>query len=159
VIVNAICASSSCHFYYECKNKQGSCRNKFCVNQISGCRIMNNNNSFVLRAKTIFKNFIFLFFLRLGNYLHRKTWFIQLWYVRWQNVENLILRIVWASLYENYIWSSFLNPIFTILNYWKSELGLDWLLQHFHHCDWHNSLLCHICYQFNFFFHHITHSS
>jgi hypothetical protein len=43
--------------------------------------------------------------------------------------------------------------------YWKSELGLYWLLQYFHLCNWYNSLLCHIHYQFSFFFHHIPHSS
>jgi hypothetical protein len=31
-------------------------------------------------------------------------------------MENFILRVVRASFYENYIWSLFLNPIFTILN-------------------------------------------
>jgi hypothetical protein len=36
------------------------------------------------------------------------------------------------------------EPNFYNFEYWKGELGLDWLLQHFHRCDWHNSLLCHI---------------
>jgi hypothetical protein len=51
------------------------------------------------------------------------------------------------------------EPNFYNFEYWKSELGLDWLLQHFHHCNWLNSLLCHIYQQFSFFFHHILHSS
>jgi hypothetical protein len=33
------------------------------------------------------------------------------------------------------------EPNFYDFEYWKSELGLEWLLQHFHHCDWYNSLL------------------
>jgi hypothetical protein len=40
-IVNAIFAGSSCHFYGECKNEQGSWRNKFCVNRISSFGVMN----------------------------------------------------------------------------------------------------------------------
>jgi hypothetical protein len=28
------------------------------------------------------------------------------------------------------------EPNFYNFEYWKSELGLEWLLQHFHHCDW-----------------------
>jgi hypothetical protein len=47
---------------------------------------------------------------------------------------------------------------FYSFEYWKSELDLDWLLQHFRCCGWHNSLLCHIYYQFSIFFHHIPHS-
>jgi hypothetical protein len=73
-------------------------------------------------------------------------------------MENFIVQVVQASLYENYIWSLFLNPNYYNFEYWRSELGLDWLLQHFHRCDWHNSLLCHIYYQFSYFFHHISHS-
>jgi hypothetical protein len=38
------------------------------------------------------------------------------------------------------------EPNFYNFEYWKSELGLDWLLQHFHCCDWYNSLLYQIYY-------------
>jgi hypothetical protein len=27
------------------------------------------------------------------------------------------------------------EPYFYNFEYWKRELGLDWLLQHFHYCD------------------------
>jgi hypothetical protein len=40
-IVNAIFAGSSYHFYGECKNEQGSWRNKFHVNRISSFGVMN----------------------------------------------------------------------------------------------------------------------
>jgi hypothetical protein len=40
-IVNGIFAGLSCHFYGECKNEQGSWRNKFRVNRISSFGVMN----------------------------------------------------------------------------------------------------------------------
>jgi hypothetical protein len=39
--VNGIFAGSLCHFYGECKNEQGSWRNKFRVNWISSFGVMN----------------------------------------------------------------------------------------------------------------------
>ena len=64
------------------------------------------------------------------------------------------LGISLQKLYMKFVF----EPNFDNFEYWKSELGWDWLLQYFHHCNWHNSLLYHICYQFSFF-HHIPHSS
>jgi hypothetical protein len=40
-IVNAILVGLLCHFYGECKNEQGSWRNKFRVNWISSFGVMN----------------------------------------------------------------------------------------------------------------------
>ena len=65
-------------------------------------------------------------------------------------MENFagILGISLQKLNTNFVFkSNFYN-----FKYWKSELGIKWLLQHFYCCNWHNSLLCHIYYKFSISF-------
>jgi hypothetical protein len=52
---------------------------------------------------------------RLSIDLHSKTWFIPFWYVGDIYGEFHFAGSSGISL-QNYIWSSLLNPIFTILN-------------------------------------------
>jgi hypothetical protein len=71
-------------------------------------------------------------------------------------MENTILLAVWASVYENYI---VVEPNFFNFESRHCILDLQWLLQHFHRCISYYSLVCHIYFQFSFFFHYIPHSS
>jgi hypothetical protein len=109
---------------------------------------MGNMNCFDFLRKTFsytkhFKNFlnfflkdyVFIFIGRLDSF-HSDMWGDK--YREFYFASSSAISV--QKLHMKFVF----EPNFYNFKYWKSELGLDWLLQHFHYCDWHNSLLYHI---------------
>jgi hypothetical protein len=90
---------------------------------------------FKKKLNFILKDYVFIFIRRL-NSSHSDMWGDKYGEFHFAGNSGICLQ----KLYMKFVF----EPNFYNFECWKSELGLDWLLQHFHHCDWHKSLLCHI---------------